>query len=90
MEQLYPFPEVALRAVLASYPKVTTLVWAQEEPMNQGAWYQVWHHLNRSAPAPQRFHYAGRAAAAAPASGYASRHKTELDALLQDALETVF
>ena len=90
VEQLYPFPEERLRAVLASYPHATPLVWAQEEPMNQGAWYQIWHHLNRSAPAGQRFHYAGRAAAAAPASGYAARHKAELDALLYDALETAF
>lgn len=90
IEQLYPFPEEILRAVLASYPKVSTLVWAQEEPMNQGAWYQVWHHLNRSAPSGQRFHYAGRAAAAAPASGYTARHKAELEALLQDALESPF
>jgi 2-oxoglutarate dehydrogenase E1 component len=90
IEQLYPFPEEILRAVLASYPKVSTLMWAQEEPMNQGAWYQVWHHLNRSAPSGQRFHYAGRAAAAAPASGYTARHKAELEALLQDALESPF
>ena len=90
VEQLYPFPEVRLREVLARYPKVSTLVWAQEEPMNQGAWYQIWHHLNRSAPMGLRFHYAGRLAAAAPASGYVARHKTELEALLNEALETVF
>jgi 2-oxoglutarate dehydrogenase E1 component len=89
-EQLYPFPEQELREILARYSQAATLVWAQEEPMNQGAWYQIWHHLNRTAPGGQRFHYAGRAAAAAPASGYASRHKAELDALLHDALETVF
>ena len=90
VEQLYPFPEARLRAVLADYPQVATLVWAQEEPMNQGPWYQIWHHLNRSAPTGLRFHYAGRPAAAAPASGYAARHKIELDALLHKALETVF
>jgi 2-oxoglutarate dehydrogenase E1 component len=90
VEQLYPFPEVELRAALARYPGVTTLVWAQEEPMNQGAWYHVWHRLNRAAPNKLRFHYAGRPAMAAPASGYASRHKAELDALLHDALESEF
>jgi len=58
--------------------------------MNQGAWYQTLHHLNHCAPAGQCFHYAGRLAAAAPASGYASRHKTELDALLTAALETPY
>ena len=87
IEQLYPFPEQAIRFVLQHYPKATSLVWAQEEPMNQGAWFQTLHHLNRCAPGGLRFHYAGRPASAAPASGYASRHKAELDALLQDALE---
>lgn len=90
VEQLYPFPEEALRGVLSHYTQVSTLIWAQEEPMNQGPWYQIWHHLNRSAPGGLRFHYAGRLAAAAPASGYAARHKIELEALLHEALETVF
>ncbi len=89
VEQLYPFPEDAFREVLAAYPQATTFVWAQEEPMNQGAWYQTLHHLNHCAPGGRRFHYAGRPAAAAPASGYASRHRAELEALLNDALETV-
>jgi 2-oxoglutarate dehydrogenase E1 component len=88
VEQLYPFPEAAFRSVLAAYPLAAAFVWAQEEPMNQGAWYQTLHHLNHCAPDGQRFHYAGRPAAAAPASGYASRHKAELDALLAAALET--
>jgi 2-oxoglutarate dehydrogenase E1 component len=87
VEQLYPFPEADLRAVLASYPNARTLVWAQEEPMNQGAWFQTLHHLERCAPAGLRFHYAGRPPAAAPASGYASRHRAELEALCFDALE---
>jgi len=87
VEQLYPFPETAFRAVLAAYPQAGTFVWAQEEPMNQGAWYQTLHHLNHCAPGGHRFHYAGRPAAAAPASGYVSRHRAELEALLNDALE---
>ncbi|MEW5966578.1 MAG: 2-oxoglutarate dehydrogenase E1 component [Pseudomonadota bacterium] len=90
IEQLYPFPEDAFREVLAAYPEATTFVWAQEEPMNQGAWYQTLHHLNRCAPGGRRFHYAGRPPAAAPASGYASRHRAELEALLNDALETEY
>jgi 2-oxoglutarate dehydrogenase E1 component len=58
--------------------------------MNQGAWYQTLHHLNHCAPVGRRFHYAGRPPAAAPASGYASRHRAEVDALLSDALETSY
>ncbi|MHB8938438.1 MAG: 2-oxoglutarate dehydrogenase E1 component [Thiobacillus sp.] len=88
VEQLYPFPEAEFRAALDAYPQAATFVWAQEEPMNQGAWYQTLHHLNHCAPEGKRFHYAGRPAAAAPGSGYLSRHRAELEALLTDALET--
>ena len=87
VEQLYPFPEALFRETLAAYPQAQTLVWAQEEPMNQGAWYQTLHHLNHCAPDGRRFCYAGRPAAAAPASGYPTRHRAELDALLDEALE---
>ncbi len=90
VEQLYPFPEKAFRSVLQSYPRATTFVWSQEEPMNQGAWYQTLHHLNHCAPGGRRFHYAGRPAAAAPASGYVSRHRAEIEALINDALETPY
>ncbi len=88
VEQLYPFPEAEFRAALGAYPQAATFVWAQEEPMNQGAWYQTLHHLNHCAPGAKRFHYAGRPAAAAPGSGYLSRHRAELEALLTDTLET--
>ncbi|MBU1265963.1 MAG: 2-oxoglutarate dehydrogenase E1 component [Gammaproteobacteria bacterium] len=88
VEQLYPFPEAEFRAALEAYPQAATFVWAQEEPMNQGAWFQTLHHLNHCAPDGKRFHYAGRPAAAAPGSGYLSRHRAELEALLTDALET--
>jgi len=88
VEQLYPFPETAFCDVLDAYPQAGTFVWAQEEPMNQGAWYQTLHHLNHCTPRGLRFHYAGRPAAAAPASGYVSRHRAELEALIRDALET--
>jgi len=90
VEQLYPFPEVAFRSVLNAYPQSTTFIWAQEEPMNQGAWYQTQHHLNHCVPGGKRFHYAGRPAAAAPASGHLSQHRAELEALLIDALETSY
>jgi 2-oxoglutarate dehydrogenase E1 component len=90
VEQLYPFPEAAFRAALDAYPQAATFVWAQEEPMNQGAWYQTLHHLNHCAPGGKRFHYAGRPAAAAPASGYLSRHRAALEALLNAALETPY
>ncbi len=90
VEQLYPFPETEFRSILNAYPRAETFVWAQDEPMNQGAWFQTLHHLNHCAPAGRRFHYAGRPAAAAPASGYVSRHRAELESLLNAALETPY
>lgn len=86
VEQLYPFPETALRETLARYPQAREFIWAQEEPMNQGAWYAIQHHLNHCTPAGKTFQYAGRTAAAAPASGYASSHQSEQQQLLRDAL----
>ncbi len=86
IEQLYPFPEDSLREVLAAYPNANASIWAQEEPMNQGAWYSIWHHLNRCVPDDRRFRHVGREAAAAPASGYPSRHKAEQAALINEAL----
>jgi 2-oxoglutarate dehydrogenase E1 component len=86
IEQLYPFPEDALREILSRYAGAEHFIWAQEDPMNQGAWYAILHHLNHCAPGGRRFAYAGREAAAAPASGYAVRHQAEQAKLLKDAL----
>ncbi len=86
IEQLYPFPEDKLRAVLSAYPQAQSFVWAQEEPMNQGAWYAIQHHLNHCVPDERRFSYVGREAAAAPASGYLSRHKSEQAEIINQAL----
>ena len=86
LEQLYPFPEDGLRTLLAAYPQARSFVWAQEEPMNQGAWYAIWHHLNHCISEGAHFEYAGREAAAAPASGYPSRHKAEQSQLIKEAL----
>ena len=86
LEQPYPFPERDLREMLAAYPQARSFVWAQEEPMNQGAWYAIWHHLNHCVSNGAHFDYAGRDAAAAPASGYPSRHKAEQAGLINEAL----
>ena len=86
VEQLYPFPETALTAALSRYASARLFIWAQEDPMNQGAWYAILHHLNHCIAGDRRFVYAGREAAAAPASGYAARHQAEQEKLLKDAL----
>ncbi|MCO6059315.1 2-oxoglutarate dehydrogenase E1 component [Pseudomonas sp. MOB-449] len=88
IEQLYPFPEDDLAEVLAPYKNLKHIVWCQEEPMNQGAWYCSQHHMRRVAAAHKKglfLEYAGREGSAAPACGYASLHAEQQEKLLQDA-----
>jgi len=88
IEQLYPFPEDDLMEAIAPYSNLQNVVWCQEEPMNQGAWYSSQHHLRRSVGNHNRnlvLEYAGRDASAAPACGYASMHAEQQEKLLQDA-----
>lgn len=89
IEQLYPFPDDTLKDVMDSYPNIECVVWCQEEPMNQGAWYSSQHHMRRDLPRkakPIYLHYAGREPSAAAAAGYMSLHMTQQDQLLFDAL----
>lgn len=86
VEQLYPFPRQELTDILKKYTKAEEVVWCQEEPQNQGAWYQVTHHLEACLAEHQRLTYAGRAASAAPAVGNAHMHAQEQNALVAQAL----
>ncbi len=88
VEQLYPFPREALTAELKRYPKATDVVWCQEEPQNQGAWYQIKHHLQACLTdnKNQTLHYAGRARSPSPAAGHFAEHVEEQLALVADAL----
>ncbi|MCC2667209.1 MAG: sucA, partial [Gammaproteobacteria bacterium] len=87
IEQLYPFPTEALKEILKPYKHVKTIIWCQEEPKNQGAWYSTQHHLQACLESTQTLHYAGRAAAASPAVGYPSVHLKQQDMLVNQALE---
>jgi 2-oxoglutarate dehydrogenase E1 component len=90
VEQLYPFPEDDLVEALASYVNMEEMVWCQEEPMNQGAWFQSQHHMLNAMwrHSPNKFlRYAGRAAAATPAAGYMALHVAQQKILIQEALE---
>ncbi|MDQ2640603.1 MAG: 2-oxoglutarate dehydrogenase E1 component [Pseudomonadota bacterium] len=87
IEQLYPFPTHAYEAVLKRYPQARQIVWCQEEPQNQGAWYQIRHRLE--GPLQRDRHtllYAGRQHAAAPATGIAKIHDSEQRELVDAAL----
>ena len=89
LEQLYPFPDVELEEVLKPYANIKDIIWCQEEPMNQGAWYSSQHHMRH---AIQRTHpqlhlsYVGRESSAAPAAGYMSVHLEEQKKFIDEAL----
>ncbi|MBL4826938.1 MAG: 2-oxoglutarate dehydrogenase E1 component [Spongiibacteraceae bacterium] len=90
LEQLYPFPEQELEQTLASYKNVESVVWCQEEPMNQGAWYASQHHMRRVILKHSRtlyLDYAGRDASASPAAGYLALHVEQQENLIKQALD---
>jgi len=86
VEQLYPFPRDEVSAQIARYPATTEVVWCQEEPMNQGAWYQIQHHLLAVIGDEHSLHYAGRVRSPAPAAGHLNTHIAEQSALVEHAL----
>ena len=90
IEQLYPFPGEPLAVRLRNMPRLDDVVWAQEEPKNNGAWFFVEPFIEQALAdagcAVARPRYAGRAAAASPATGLMKRHQTEQAALIADAL----
>jgi 2-oxoglutarate dehydrogenase E1 component len=85
IEQLYPFPIDQYARTIAGYPNATEVIWCQEEPENQGAWYQIRHRLQEPL-GEQQLYYAGRPGAAAPASGVFKLHLQQQQALVEAAL----
>ncbi|VEW11451.1 2-oxoglutarate dehydrogenase E1 component [Moraxella caviae] len=86
VEQLYPLPEARIQEELAKYPNLESVVWAQEEPLNQGAWYYLLPELYRFIPADKLAAPAARPAAAAPATGSPKIHAAQQKALIAQAL----
>ena len=86
IEKLYPFPIDAYAAILKKYAHVDDIVWCQEEPQNQGAWYQIRHRLQEPLNDHQQLYYAGRPSAAAPAGGIYKIHLQQQQALVEAAL----
>jgi len=86
VEQLYPLPAEEIGRVLAGYPQVTDLVWAQEEPANQGAWSHVALSLPDLLPGHLRLRRVSRRTAASPAAGSSKVHEAEQTVLVQAAL----
>lgn len=86
IEQLYPFPETILRKELQRYKNAAIFVWCQEEPKNQGAWYQSQHHIRAVVPSAGEIQYAGRPMSASPAIGNYTLHVQQLHAFVSEAL----
>ena len=86
IEQLYPFPIEEFSVEIERYKNAKDIVWCQEEPQNQGAWYQIRHRLQGPLKDDQQLYYAGRPSAAAPASGVFKLHTQQQQALVDAAL----
>ncbi|MDX1625613.1 MAG: 2-oxoglutarate dehydrogenase E1 component [Wenzhouxiangellaceae bacterium] len=86
VEQLYPFPREELTAIIERYASADEVIWCQEEPMNQGAWFQIRHHLQACIRDDQTLEYAGRDASPSPAVGYYQVHVEQQKRLVGDAL----
>ena len=86
VEQLYPFPAADLERVLRRYPEDAAVVWAQEEPANQGPWRFVQPLIGEMLGPARRLTYAGRDEAASPATGNYRIHQEEEAAILERAL----
>jgi 2-oxoglutarate dehydrogenase E1 component len=88
VEQLYPFPIEEYAAIMRKYSNAREIVWCQEEPQNQGAWYQIRHRLQEPLTKDHQLLYAGRAPAAAPATGIPKMHAEQQQALVDAALRS--
>jgi 2-oxoglutarate dehydrogenase E1 component len=86
LEQLYPFPKAELAGLVSSYPSLTEVVWAQEEPQNMGAWRSIRHRLEEALPSGVPLRYVGRPWRASPSEGYPTAHLREQDRIARRAL----
>jgi 2-oxoglutarate dehydrogenase E1 component len=88
IEQLYPFPVREATALLAAYPRLQEVVWAQEEPQNMGAYRAIRHRLEEALPPGVPLRYAGRPWRASPSEGYPTAHLHEQDRIVREALSS--
>jgi len=85
LEQLYPFPHKAISTEMKKYPALEEVVWCQDEPQNQGAWFFIQHNILENMSEGMRIAYAGRPASASPAVGYAHLHQEQQKSLINAA-----
>ena len=88
VEQLYPFPEKHIKAILDKYPKANDICWTQEEPRNQGMWSHMLsrRHLAGCVKSRHKLSYSGRTYSASPATGYVNVHLEQQRDLVESAL----
>jgi 2-oxoglutarate dehydrogenase E1 component len=86
VEQLYPFDDRRLAEEMKKYPNLKELIWCQEEPLNQGAWYAKHHRLSELVKKGQTLDVVARPASASPAVGYAAKHTLQQKAVINAAL----
>jgi len=86
VEQLYPFPHKQFAGEMKRYANAREVIWCQEEPQNQGAWYQSQHYLAENLRPDQKLFYAGRASSSSPAVGYSAKHVEQQRKLVEQAL----
>ena len=88
LEQQYPFPHDDFKAQLKKFPNAHEIVWCQEEPQNQGAWYRLMAYFRADVKPEQVLLYAGRAVSASPAVGYLSKHNAQQKELVESAFSS--
>lgn len=86
IEQLYPFPHEEFAAEMKRYAQAGEIMWVQEEPKNQGAWYAVQHYLRQHMKPNQVLSLASRKSSASPAVGYLADHLEQQKTLVKTAL----
>ena len=86
VELLYPFARDQIRELIASYPNLKEIVWAQEEPQNMGAWKVMTRRMPELVPEQVEFRYVGRPQRASPSEGYPAAHRSEQERIVLTAL----
>jgi 2-oxoglutarate dehydrogenase E1 component len=86
LEQVYPFPVEPIASLMARYPALQEVVWAQEEPQNMGAWRALRHRLEDALPDGVTLRYVGRPWRASSSEGYPTAHLVEQDRIVRQAL----
>jgi 2-oxoglutarate dehydrogenase E1 component len=89
VEQIYPFPREEVIKQIHRYGNATEIVWCQEEPKNQGAWYQIMHHFRACIEDQHTLYHVGRDASASPAAGYLAIHRDQQSRLVREALSSL-